>query len=359
MSNFKLASFSVAALISLWSTHAQADCFQFEFAGQNPVGAPTSQQASSFHASNFMSEIWCYEKVSAEETLIYFSSGESLKPELSALVQSSASGAVVSVAHGSLSKGKVSYVKASYQGFSPIPVPLTATEAQKVGQPVSTVKRANSGRKAEVLLALRNAPMTMGMSSAEVEAGTFKAYLPAEKLPFGGYWWPNAGFSMREPMRKYDRIVESWTGISPHSVEWEAANHNNPATWGGHCNGWAASALLYSEMDHPVFHEATQTVIKNSDFNALLAESNYCVNYSFYGQRYDGNPGDDLLDISPDLFHKVLTYFIATAQKGVIMDIHPDEPVDNQVISGYRMVIKKDAQNAHLFHVEAALRVHT
>src|SRR5262249_4058512 len=72
--------------------------------------------------------------------------------------------------------------------------------------------------------------------------------------PWSGWWWPasdGAGptlFAPNSPLDKYDRYVAAVTGSSPGTLTWERSQvyfPDNP--WAGHCNGFAAAALLEPE----------------------------------------------------------------------------------------------------------------
>lgn len=359
MKNFVARCQGLALLVGLFAVqYAKAECIQFDLGGS----VPDARRITHFHpaASGFMSQIWCYEQVSSRESFVYLWDQQGPQAELSALVETDSNGKILEVAHGSLFKGDLSYVRSPYPGFSPFPVPLDLETARQLGQAMPSIAAENemTEAKQEIIFNLRNAERQVSTLEALV-AGTSKVNLPAEKLPYGAYWWPYRGLPILGPLKKYDRIVASWSGIDPRSVDWESANHGHDVDWGGHCNGWAASALLYKEIAKPLFHAETNTTLTNSDFNGMLAESNYCVNYSFYGRRYNGNQGDVLEDIAPDLFHRVLTYFIKTARKAVILDVHADASVDNHVATGYTMNVVKDALDSRLFHISVKLRMHT
>jgi hypothetical protein len=79
----------------------------------------------------------------------------------------------------------------------------------------------------------------------------------ASKVPWSGWWWPahpNGGqpqlWQPGGPYDKYERFVQSTGRPNPGVVAWEMENmrfYKPDEDWAGHCNGWAAAALLEPE----------------------------------------------------------------------------------------------------------------
>jgi hypothetical protein len=162
------------------------------------------------------------------------------------------------------------------------------------------------------------------------------------------------------PLGIYDASVTARTGKNPNSVAWEQENHSDTSTsWGGHCNGWAASTALYAEPTQTLYDPLTQTMVTPYAQKGMLAEASFCVNEAFYGHRYSGAVGDDLLDIYPDLFHKTLVHYLQGLGKTVAMDYERGIEIDNNVITGYRFHIVKTGSflGSQTFHVDATLTV--
>lgn len=84
----------------------------------------------------------------------------------------------------------------------------------------------------------------------------------ANLTPWSGWWWPshkNGGepqiWQPNGPYDKYDRYVQSLGMPNPDVVGWEKANmrfEDEDEEWAGHCNGWAAAAILEPEPTAPV-----------------------------------------------------------------------------------------------------------
>src|SRR5690606_15105934 len=173
-----------------------------------------------------------------------------------------------------------------------------------------------------------------------------------------GYWWPYKGAplygSANSPLSKYDRYVQAHTGSNPNSVSWERTNHRyKGVSWEGHCNGWAASAVLRAEPRVSRRDPVSGITFSVGDQKGLLAETDYCAKVAFFGTRY---PKGSRQDIFPDRFHKTLGYYISNLGKPVNLDYNSAGPVDNHVITGYSMNIQSTGTN--VYTVTAKLTVH-
>ncbi|MFN8522342.1 MAG: hypothetical protein U0821_04470 [Chloroflexota bacterium] len=81
----------------------------------------------------------------------------------------------------------------------------------------------------------------------------------ADRVPWSGWWWPandRAGgprlFDPDGPLAHYDRLVEAMGRPDPGTTEWERAElYFEDFQWAGHCNGWAAAAILEPEPTVP------------------------------------------------------------------------------------------------------------
>ena len=158
--------------------------------------------------------------------------------------------------------------------------------------------------------------------------------------PWSGEWWSRKkGFLVKgwpghfpSPMERYDRYVLSRTGVNPGAHAWESNvnnHHYNPNAeeWEGHCNGWAAAAILEPEPREEKIRNGI--VFEVADQKALLSEmcmNTYCM---FYGKRYWGKPGDDKNDIYPDQFHQLLLEYLGTGKSAIICDTDPGRMVWN------------------------------
>ena len=113
------------------------------------------------------------------------------------------------------------------------------------------------------------------------------------------------------PLRKYDLFIERREGTSPGAAHLELQgddardfhHHLHGARkqdyddrgvsygWWGHCNGWAAAAIMEREPIAPITAEGIRFEV--GDLKGLLTESYWGVNSDFTGRRYN-KPSDEM-----------------------------------------------------------------
>jgi hypothetical protein len=135
-------------------------------------------------------------------------------------------------------------------------------------------------------------------------------------LPWSGWWWPASAsigptlFAPNSPLDKYDRYVATVTGENPGTREWERKELNFPGSaWAGHCNGFAAAALLEPEPSEPVtVLDITFTV---ADLKGLLVDYHFgdAAAWSF-GEGGELNPAE---------FHRMLLDWVGILGKGFVL----------------------------------------
>ena len=112
----------------------------------------------------------------------------------------------------------------------------------------------------------------------------------------------------------------------------EILNGYNPVggSWWGHCNGWAAAAILTDEPREPVTVTANGVDIEytTADLKGLLSETHYSTRSSFYGARYNGEE-DDISDLSPKAFHHIIQFYLRDQQVPLVFDTTASEAVWN------------------------------
>jgi hypothetical protein len=294
-------------------------------------------------------EVWCYQRLTNQagpvspsgrsgRTFIFNADGGEVRPETSLILENDGT-----LVHGSLLNGRISVQRVQSRQFNPYSVPL---EEPRDGAALRAPLPEGPGlrRSAKGVLDLLSAPMVAAKAkSFPFQAGMFTARAAAKTLPWRGFSWPNLGLPLAatwwSPMAKYDKYMEGRTGRNPGSRDWEGKHHTaRNLVWRGHCNGWAASAILRHEPKVPRRDPRTGTVFSVSDQKGLMAETDYCAKAAFFGRRYN-HPGDDLHDIDPATFHKALIYYIGTLGKPLAVDYYPNEIVDTHVISGYSITI--------------------
>jgi hypothetical protein len=158
--------------------------------------------------------------------------------------------------------------------------------------------------------------------------------------PWSGDWWSRKkGFLIKgwpghkpSPFEKYDAYVQSRTGKNPGAHAWEKNprnHHYNPNAddWEGHCNGWSAASILTPEPRHRRIRNGI--VFETADQKGILSElymNTYC---KFYGNRYWGNDNDNIDDIYPDEFHRLLLEYIGSGKSAIICDTERGKQVWN------------------------------
>jgi hypothetical protein len=316
---------------------------------------------------------WCYltetEVTGKKHRLIFqydSSRAHKIVPELSALAELDENDQPIAVRHGVLKQGMLFYRKINghftgVSGFSPLPAPLAPPKNQEELSREQISDILVDPDLQHVLDAVHDTPASN--SDLTLHAGETSFSADTDTLPYKGYWWPFNDIPLAagaySPLGKYDAYTEARGSATASAADWEAQNHSlQDVKWGGHCNGWAASSLLYAEPTQFLWDSKSQKVIYPSDQKGMLTEASFCVNWAFYGHRYYGNPGDDIKDIYPDLFHQVLMYYIRDQKRPIVEDYVPDVSVDNHVISGYQTNVVQDPNDSHSYDVTTVLTMH-
>ncbi len=324
---------------------ADTSCYRVEIA-DNPEMAAT---VSGTHL-----EKWCYQSLPYPRGAYFvFNADEpKVRPEMSFVVESDGM-----MTHASLAIGDITYHKVNASEFNPFQVPLKPPH-----QAIATGNLSSSILNESAKQVMRRMTDDVQPSATlAISEGEFVSAVPVARLPWRGYWWPyrNAplyGSSTSSPLAKYDSFVKARTGTSPGARSWESSRHYFKGTWWeGHCNGWAASAILRAQPTASKTDSRSGVSFSVADQKGILAEKDYCANVAFFGRRYRGSSGD-ITDIYPHVFHRVMTYYIGQLGKPVAMDYHRDATVDNHIVSGYKMTITKPEPNKYM--VEAVLTVH-
>ena len=113
---------------------------------------------------------------------------------------------------------------------------------------------------------------------------------------------------------------------------WEILNSYNPGgeSWWGHCNGWSAAAILTNEPRESITSEINGQTVEytTADLKGLFSEAHYSTSSRFYGARYNGEE-DDVTDLTPKAFHKLITYYIREMGVPMVFDTTATEQVWN------------------------------
>lgn len=300
-------------------------------------------------------EVWCYQRLASPEgaVFIFNADEDEIHDELSFILESDGR-----MTHSSLLNGKLTVHRLWSHHFNPFSVPLEEPKHLQAIEldPEKSLRLLNSMNRS--LRFYQQTPPQM--ADLTVSDGVKSVSVPESAKPWRGYWWPRKGHPLssgpNSPLAKYDRYVEARTDSNPRAQAWENSNHGYRGVgWEGHCNGWVASAVLRPEPNRPQHDRLSGVTFSVSDQKGLLAVMDYCTSTAFFGDRYRGG-GDDIKDIYPAEFHKVLVYYIEELGKPVSLDYKRGSSVDNHLISGYRMEI--DSIGDNVYSVVARLTVH-
>jgi transglutaminase elicitor len=172
--------------------------------------------------------------------------------------------------------------------------------------------------------------------------------------PWSGWWWPaseSAGpsfFMPNSPLDKYDRYVQLATGEDPGTRVWERQTIYYPAaSWAGHCNGFAAAALLEPEPTEP--REVLGVTFSVGDLKGLLTD------YHF-GDGTAWSYGDQDQELSPADFHRTLLNWMAGGQKGFVLtfDLGGGQ-VWSYPVYRFESAWGPDAQLTNVWHVTTTI----
>lgn len=323
-------------------SQAEPACYKFA-SSEDPSGmAPIV---------NPQPEIWCYRPLEypVGSLFIYNADSNRVKPELAMVVTPDGM-----ITHASLAAGQLTVHRVLAAQFNPFSVPIAEPKdltPTPLPQADSELMRTSGDEALKFLSSM--APSFESLAPEDLHGSSVAR---AEALPWRGFWWPYKNLPLATPLSKYDRFVRTRAGGSPGAAAWEENNHSyHGVWWEGHCNGWAASAILRAQPTVPRRDPDSGVTFTVSDMKGLLAEKDFCATASFFGQRYRG-AGDDLYDVRPEVFHKTLVYYIGRLGKLVAMDYHRDAVVDNHIVSGYSMNMERTGE--HSYMVTAVLYMH-
>jgi hypothetical protein len=159
-------------------------------------------------------------------------------------------------------------------------------------------------------------------------AGAKRAELPlafggnADRHPWSGWWWPANDlvygprlFDQDGPLARYDRYVEALGLPHPNTREWERAELRfSGVGWAGHCNGWAAAALLEPEP-------AVERVLGGVTFS--VADQKGLLTSYHFADAAAWAVGSEEVDVSPSDFHRQMTRWIGGERTGAIFTFRP------------------------------------
>ncbi len=134
---------------------------------------------------------------------------------------------------------------------------------------------------------------------------------------------------------------------------WELLNHWSPAgsSWWGHCNGWAAAAILTNEpREMKTFESEWNSAVEGSsdreftielstaDQKGLLSETNYSGLSNFFGARYNDEE-DDVNDLTPKAVLQILSTYIRQRGVPLVFDTTATDQVWNFPAWSYELTL--------------------
>ncbi|MDP8923293.1 MAG: hypothetical protein M3O34_10520 [Chloroflexota bacterium] len=191
--------------------------------------------------------------------------------------------------------------------------------------------------------------------AAKVAEPPLRSSGDAERYPWSGWWWPANDivggprlFDANGPLAKYDLFVQSLGRGDPDTAGWERSEIRfSRLQWAGHCNGWAAAALLEPEPQEP--REINGIHFSVADLKGLL------TSYHFANAAAWAVGGDDA-DVSPAEFHKVLTSWLGGNRKGAVFTFRlGEEEVWSYPAFKYETIVGPDPVEADLWHVRTVV----
>ncbi|TVQ90753.1 MAG: hypothetical protein EA397_11780 [Deltaproteobacteria bacterium] len=137
-----------------------------------------------------------------------------------------------------------------------------------------------------------------------------------------------------------------------------AANHSLDNSWFGHCNGWAAAAILEDEPREAITVTAgdgVEITYETADLKALTSELHYMTYSRFYGERYN-DEDDDINDLYPKPFHQIVSFYIRDQQVPIVFDTDPGPPVWNFPAWGVDISADETTEGEIMLNINTATR---
>jgi len=179
----------------------------------------------------------------------------------------------------------------------------------------------------------------------------------AVQKPWSGWWWPATTkvrpphlFDAQGPLAKYDHYVQARTGWDPGTLAWERSElflRAGGPSWAGHCNGWAAAALIEPEPTAPV--QVGDETFSVDDQKGLLSDFHFAdAALWLYGGGDDG--------LSPVDFHHQLITWLARDGRGMVLVFNPGgEEIWSYPAYRVQIVSTPDQTDPDVTHVKATV----
>ena len=197
-----------------------------------------------------------------------------------------------------------------------------------------------------------------GTPPAEAKRAESPLRLSAEaaREPWSGWWWPANDvvggprlFDADGPLARFDRYVETLGRPNPSTLEWERQEIRFARlAWAGHCNGWAAAALLEPEP-------TTERTLNGVTFS--VADQKGLLTSYHFADSVVWSVGSDDQDATPAEFHRAVLTSLGTDRKGAIFTFRPagDQEVWSYPAARFETEIGPDPLEADLWHVKTTV----
>lgn len=119
------------------------------------------------------------------------------------------------------------------------------------------------------------------------------------------------------------RFHQSWW-LAP---AWEATNHHVNYAWGGYCNSSVVLPFLWQKPKHYVIDQ--DLLFDERDLVGLMQVASYRVDYYFWGNRYNGAPGEDIADPTPQFSINLLQVYLGQNHIPLLFDHEAGPAVGN------------------------------
>jgi subtilisin-like proprotein convertase family protein len=150
------------------------------------------------------------------------------------------------------------------------------------------------------------------------------------------------GESIKTSTEPLDELKAAWKLDT--ALEYEVMHHGeaqfNIGGWWGHCNAWAAAAIMEEE---PRFDAIVKGIpFAPGDVKALITEAWMECNSSFYGSRNDYHADEasrakvDYADVTPAAFHIFFADQLGNKDKSFVIDRYTGDQVWNQPVAAFR-----------------------
>lgn len=180
----------------------------------------------------------------------------------------------------------------------------------------------------------------------------------AAKTPWSGWWWPASLqpytppylFGANGPLAKYDAYVAKGGAPSPDTQDWERQHitYNDPTLfWAGHCNGWAAAALLEPEPTTPV--TARGVTFSVGDQKGLLSDYHFADTPVWeYGSTAEA--------LKPQDFQRMVVQWLGEKHLGFIIDDYTtSDQIESYPVYRFHLVYIPDPVDPNKTHVQLTL----